>query len=97
MRGNGYRCQTIFLCAGKGLNAKFIIFNALTWRNWKDGRRLTGFDPKIGSPDLYGVGFYANRLIHNEFTVCHIVLPAVPGASDGDSMELTLAQGSSAV
>ena len=59
--------------------------------NRRAENRLAGINPQVFAAHFNGVRFYSNCLIHNEFTVSHVILPAMPRAGDGNPVKLALA------
>ena len=53
---------------------------------------LASVNPQIVAANLNDVRLHSNRLIHNQLTVRHVILPAVPGAGHGHAMELALTE-----
>jgi hypothetical protein len=60
-------------------------------------RNLTGLDPEILSSSLNHVRFDADGRVHYEFACGYVIFPAVPWASDGDTLELALRKGPSSM
>src|ERR1700730_8502187 len=61
------------------------------------GGSLAGVHPKVVAAHFDYVGFDAYRLIHHQLTGGYVILPAVPGTRNRDSMEFSLPQRSSPV
>src|SRR6266850_4592926 len=49
-----------------------------------------GIDPKVVASNFNGIGLDPYRLIHDQLTGGDVILPAVPGTRDGNSLQFPL-------
>src|SRR5665213_1649835 len=54
--------------------------------------RLARFNPEVFAPYLNQVRLNPDGLIHRQLAVRHIILPAVPGTGNGNTVKLALAE-----